>query len=351
MLQIRRFIAHHLLKEVDETSAVLDLSPEVVSTSGPVTEDTENENEVFLKAIHNAFEGRKRHSVFSSTSSTIFNKSLETYLSDSKSEDKTFYSFSKQSLEYLKGKIEKQGKIKGGYYYFADYYIGQVRYVTVVLVRAKEEHIFEKNKDGVFCPKPKTVLNIGNFAMGFRLNLAAYYSTEVPKPNYLALVPPRGNDMLSNYFLDWISAERLNKPAENTRRFIELLNHVELPQKEDESFMARDEFLMEVFQMHKGKQNRSVNLAAIGNHFYGGERKTYLIELAQEKGILVDDEFNRDSSTWKLLREVHAETKGIELTFEKDKYDKEEVRLVKGNSVIQITNAEIVAQVRAQLKI
>ncbi|MBI3717593.1 MAG: nucleoid-associated protein [Sphingobacteriales bacterium] len=337
MLAVSRYIIHEVHKEFKVIGATVEPSLQV-----PVIDDFAKK---LIEETHKSFgmSTSLKNTKFEDGHSTPFHTGLTNYL-DLETED-DFYSYTINSLNDLKERIENEQFATGGYYLFADYHFDARRYVSAILLRKKSGINFQK-VNNVFRPVEGETLNIEKIAMGFRLNYGIFISDD-PDKNYVALITTQ-QDKLSGYFRKWVQAAGIISNDKNTSALVKIINSIDIPVDENgaSKYPSREEMKKAFYDVVEQSPGKSVNLMQLSQYFYGEAQEQYISEYAQQNSITIDTEFKRSSTVLKKLITIRAKTPGIELNVDYDKLNANEVD-VQDNIVI-IRSQAIVDQINQQ---
>lgn len=337
MLTVTRYIIHEVHKAQKSPDVTIEFSEKIALVdefSGKLIEET-----------HKSFGASPtlKNTVFEEGHSTKFHTSLIKYLESPT--DNSFYSFSTNSLNNLKERIEKELFATGGYYLFADYLYDDKRYISTILLRKKDGLNLQKI-DNVLRPVASDNLNIEKIGMGFRLNHGLYVSDEQDK-RYIALVTTQ-KDVLSGYFKEWVQAGGIIAYEKNSSSLVAIIKSIDIPLDEDgkPKFVTRNEMSKAFYSAIEKSGSKVVNLHTLSEHFYGEENRDHIYKYATANNIVIDPEFKKSMPIFKKLVTIHASVKGIELIVDYDKLNAKEVD-VKENLIV-IRSKALVEQIRQQ---
>lgn len=312
---IYRLVIHELKKEARKVETKLILSEALSSV--------DEFGKKLVIEIHKSFTSSHslKHSNFRDTNDKLFKFWLEKYYD--KTDDETFYRFSSTSLKELEVDIQKEAFATGGYYIFTHYQIENKQYITVVLLRKKDN--LNLNFSGkIFTVTPTENLNIEKIAMGFRFNYQIF-NNEGDSRNYIALITNQ-QDKLSEYFKEWVAVADIITDEQNTNNLVKVIHNIPLPEVQlGEKPYDRERFKNECFAFVNNSPNKVANLRAISAHFYGEDRDDYILNYADENSIVLDNEFKRNPKMWRKLTTVNVKVKGIELKVDYDKLNANDV--------------------------
>ena len=321
-IKVNRYIIHFLDKEKNKTKATIDYSDKVSLS--------DEFSKILVEGLHKSITESPslKNTKFKENNTNDFSTLLNNYLELSDdADDQTFFEFSK-SLEKLREKINDKPFPTGGYYLFIDYCIANNRYISVVLLR-KKEGLNVVKKDGIYTLDNTENINIDKIAMAFRLNFSIYLNSETEgnKNNYLALITTQQDGEISGYFSEWVNAGDMIKNSANTKNFIRIINHIDLPKndKGEDSFKSLDDFKRAIFDHIKDKKSKTINLSDISKNFYGEGFENKIADTARDFQIDIDNEFKKDARIVRNLITIKASVDGIILSVDYDKINPDEV--------------------------
>jgi nucleoid-associated protein len=272
MLAVTRYIIHEVHKEFKTTGATVEPSQQV-----PEIDDFAKK---LIEETHKSFgmSSSLKNTKFEDGHSTAFHTGITNYLTFGNEAE--FYSYTINSLNDLKERIENEQFATGGYYLFADYHYDARRYVSAILLRKKSGINFQK-VNNVFKPVEGETLNIEKIAMGFRLNHGIFISDE-PDKNYIALITTQ-QDKLSGYFRKWVQAAGIISNDKNTSALVKIVNSIPIPSDENDvpKYSSREELKKAFYDVVEQSPDKSVNLMQLSDYFFGEAQSQYIADYAQ----------------------------------------------------------------------
>ncbi len=335
-MKIHYLVIHELKKEPNQKTAHVELSHTLSSLSDSSTELIDQLNEKYTY--------HEKYAVFNEKQKEAFSQHYETFHRESNSD--TFLRFTQNTLLLLEKKIKHVGRAKGGFFVFADYQTPQANFCSVFLIRDKTGLLFKKDKkSSTFEVKPTTHLDIEKLAMGCKINKLKYSQRE---PNYLSLLETRMQD-LSDYFISWIGAEKLEDNKQYTSNLYEIVNHIDRPVIDNKK-LTREEFKKQVYHYWKNQPSKLINLIDLGKEFYGEENKTALVKFAQEKQLIIDTHFKPDAKEMNKFYKIHVSGDHITLSFDYAALNKSLILDPKQDDTILIRSQELYHKIKQKLK-
>ncbi|RUA33693.1 MAG: hypothetical protein DSY77_08980, partial [Bacteroidetes bacterium] len=289
-MEVTRIIIHQISKEQGVIEAHLDLSENLIPIENEVTFLTEKLSKSFNK-------DERVIKINFLEDQDVFQKSLNIFLNNDTDDD--FKEFSVKSINRLKDILLGVIFATGGYVIFIEYEINGTEFVSVFIVRDSKEVTLEKSdSNNEFIVQLTKIIKTENLAMAVRIETAKLLNGD---DRYLHFTHVKGNT--SEYFIKWIEADIVNKSKEDTRTFIGMLNHVDVPidnltgeKMEESTFRKR-------VHDYINTAGGVINLNDISKHFWGDEQK--LSNYAEENNITIDMEFR---STKKVLDQLNKYT-------------------------------------------
>ncbi|WP_188765597.1 nucleoid-associated protein [Emticicia aquatilis] len=320
MIEIHHYVIHELEKQATSMDVNEKLSQGLAEINGFAF--------ALVEKMHVAFkeDSSTKNTKFTDTNESPFQNTLKSYLQNECTSD-DFLKFSKDSLIDLKNRIKGESLSVGGFYVFADYKFNEKKYILVGLLR-KEDGFDTEFKNGVFVVKGIKNLNINKLAMGFRFNVDIYDNQIDDDRNYIALITT--GKTISKYFRDWVSAKGLINNDANTKAFIEIITSIkkeEIPKR----FNSKIEFWTSLYTFIE-ESDKYVKLEIVSAMYF--DDKFFLISFANEKGIVIDNEFSCDMNRLKSLIEIRVKADGIDLKIPRNKINNEDISIDNGSVTI-----------------
>lgn len=338
MFALNRVVIHEVIKQDKTNVATLDLSSTLA----------DNEDKVFAELVARVNETfgttpTLKNSQFDDDADTVFSTLLKAYVANPSNDN--FYSFSVRSIEKLRESIQKVPWATGGFYCFSDYDDNGRRCVAVILLRRRDSFNFTKS-NGTFRAQGGETVNYDKIAMGFRLNVQVYLDHE-NHSNYIAVIASQ-QDQLSSYFKEWVSVTGVISKEKNTRELVQLVKLLPMPEGEERQaiYPSMDAFHKAIYEYVEEIHQKKVSLTNMAIHFYGKDRERIILDIADQKQIIVDNEFVRDAKTWKRVIAVRAQIPGVRLFIDYEKINSGVVVLHQNQLVIH--SPELVNQIKAQ---
>lgn len=330
-MEIEQIIIHELEKEVGETNAKVKLYDDLL--------DTKDKRIIKLLAeLNNRYKYRnENYGVFDPKKPTIFHSSFESYYKSQT--DAQFIKFTKASANDLRDKIESVAPAKGGFLIFARY--KQLKdFVGVFIVRNTIGFSFSRGSKKFNIDSVEHI-DFENLALACRINVAAFKKKDI---RYLSFIGKSSDDM-SRYFTKWVSSAETETNAEETRKLYKLLTEVDVPKDNDSGKQYKqDEFLDKVYHYINNSPGKTVNLSSLGERFWNDSK--YLIDLAEEKEIVLNGEFKANPKELRNFVQIRAKADNVELAFPKADFRKT-VRLDnKIKDQIIITSQKLADEIR-----
>jgi nucleoid-associated protein len=335
---VKKLVVHFLQKEEGGTGAQVIPSLALLPIDEQASELVErldaNYNRYTRSSIIYAELDIKKQCVFPSE----FQKYTKTKTDDG------FLDFSTKAMNDLRTRVENTAAAKGGFLVFAEYENNDRNFISVYLIRDTKGMLFQRQqKSSSYAITTVTHLDLSNLAMACRINIEAYSHQE---ESYLEFIK-RKMERISNYFIQWVTAENRESNKIFTEKLYDLISQVKLPRTEDGEEMSRDEFRGEVYDYIKTSSGGIVDLYALSAHFYrdknGEPDESYLITISRELGLPINTMFQADASEMKKFVRVDLSADNIHLRFSRTHIDEGIVRLDDNNEDLVIIQSQELA--------
>lgn len=316
-INIKKVVIHNLIKEQNSLSVELDDSSETYELNDKMIELIEKLNKSYNS--HTILYGS-----FEVPTGVNFVSTFDTYTKDP-SNDEKFIEFSKASLNILKNQINKIGFAKGGFFIYTFYEYQGKDYTAVYIIRDKDGILFNK-RDGVYEIDDVSYIDTENLAMGCRISMKKYLEGEV---KHLSFTRGKKQQAVSDYFINWISAEEAMSNREFTNQLYKLMNSMDRPKSKDGEQISIDEFRERVHSYIKSQPNELINLHDLGTHFYQDEGK--FVDRANELELDLSTEFRADKKELSRFTKVEVVSDDMVFKFARSFYNKKKVRVDEDN--------------------
>jgi nucleoid-associated protein YejK len=337
-MRVHKVIVHELYKPKGSSGAKL-------SKSLNLMDHTHLDVINMVTELNNRYRKRsEKQGIFDSENPTIFHQSFEIFFSDTTKED-TFISFSHDSAENLKDKIEGIGAAKGGYLIYA-HYEDYRHYCSVFFVRDTTSIAFKRNKSVQSFDLNKVQhIDFEKLAMACRINMQAFIEEN---SKYLSFIHTKSDDM-SQYFVRWISTRDTVTSEEDTKHLLKALKKMPLPTTEGViSPTSRDEIIKGAHSLIKASPTKTINLREMGKTLFDNE--DYIANYIHENYPSVPNEFKAHPTAMRNFVRVYAKADEVELNFYPNAYRMGIVKFDEAdNTQLIIKSKNIVEQVRESL--
>ncbi len=301
-----QMIIHELVKDQETPEATILLSDEVMPIDEQSTALAEKLNDIFEQKS-DTLQGR-----FSSPEDALFPGYFQE-LVEADFEEKAFMTFSRESMQALHLSLQGVVGARGGYLVYTHYASFETDMLGIFLIRDTEGIVFRrKDSTSAFDIQPITYLNTEKLAMAGRINVSQFLQGN---QRCLELIKhTKSQKTISEYFINWMGLDSPESSKQLTRKFLQVLDELPLPKKEDsEAVMSEEEFKEEVMNFAMARPNKTINLNDFDQQFYQGEQTTQ--DFIQENEITLDREFRFDQNTMKKAYYLKASANGIYLGF------------------------------------
>ncbi|TYP92038.1 Nucleoid-associated protein YejK [Fodinibius salinus] len=231
--------------------------------------------------------------------------------------DEQFLDSTQNLVIDLADRLEQKGQSKGGYVVFVRYGYHGNSFLGVFLIRMTDGMVFERNDETEsYIIDPREHLDLDKLAMACRVNNNKY---DDELDNYLSFINKQTK--ISQYFTSWLAAGDRESNKTYTEDFLDLISLVddeELPLKNDETRMTRDEYRKQIFQMASNTPERVVDLKTLGENFHSDE--DFFVNKAEEHDLTIGTKFPYVSNIFNKLTSVTVKADGVELDFDRRNY-------------------------------
>jgi len=309
-MEIQRVIIHELIKNQGITEARGFLTNAVLD----MNEETANLVETLDKSFKRDF---INYAVFNEEGQDDFPHYFEQYQRSTEDSDELFVTFTRSATLNLKQIIRNVIFAKGGYLVFAKYIVNDTPYIGIYLIRDEKGILFNKNSEArSFSIGSVSYLNTNKLAMGCRINLLKYSNRD---GRYVAMIKNNLAD-ISDYFRNWINVVQPESSTEYTNTLFQIVSTINAPINPDTNEpYPLDEFRKNVHDYIKSRPNKSVNMAEMGQHFYGNE--CVFTQFAEDNNHIIDTEFKVDGRSLKKFCHFDIRADGIRLLFARGDFD------------------------------
>ena len=339
MINLKYLIVHELKKNVTETKATVVTSEDVLP---------KDERSINLVSELNLRYSKQRntkitYATFDKPNENKFPKEFIKYHSNPSKDN--FISFSKESINNLRERIESNAPAKGGYLVFADFE-EYGHYVGVYLIRNTNGMLFKKKSDSDrFEINPAIHIDFEKMAMACRINIDKY---EDEDGRYLGFIDVK-KDEVSKFFNNWISSKDQEDNITDSKHLLyDILKHIDTPKDENDTPLNREVFLEDVQKFINNSPNRVVELKALSSEFYDNE--DFIHDFVLENGITINSQFKADSGILKRFINIKVQAEKISLSFPPKLYN-DKVKIDDTNEdMIVITSKTLAEKIRKEIE-
>lgn len=308
-MTINNLIIHNLEKEIQGT-AKLTLSRDVLMPSDKKTVS-------LIDELNSRYRDNITPGFFRSRDDDAenFQKEFDKYLV--KRTKANFIKFSNNTVNVLYNRINSIKPARGGYLVYADYLDKRKNnFLSVFLIRDKTDKRF-KNKDGIINIDEVICVETDKLAMACRINIKNYLiENKNDEGTYLGFVSIKQPDT-SNYFLDWIGAERKKRNTEDTKSLVKILNGIDVPE-EDGKPMSKEGFCKKAYDAIHSFGKSPINITTLSATLFGDP--AIISKYAEEHDIILSTEFVPDPKVARKLVNYHIKIDDIDLQFPSSYY-------------------------------
>ncbi|QIH35504.1 nucleoid-associated protein [Sphingobacterium sp. DR205] len=335
-MKVNRLIIHEIIKESKDKNVNRNISKGEINIDDNIVRMTE-----FL--VNSFDDSNIKYGRFRNGHENAFSLNAIKYISANRIDKKTFFDFTRLSLNELVLILENVILATGGYYFFVDYEKNSTPFILVLIVRNKEAFKIDW-ENGTFTIDETANINIDKIAMGFRLNCSLLDNITADR-NYIALVSNQG-ESLSDYFLTWTNTDITNDSTKSTQHLVNLLRVIKKPIDTDENEFRRNAFswMTQYKKINKGY----VNIDKLSDYLFGD--KNTIKNYAKELGYEIETELKVNSAKLRSLVKYSAKSKGINVSFNVEDIDSGDITIDANNQVVVITNKSIFDKLLSQIE-
>ena len=338
-LIVDQIVVHELIKEADANDATLFLTD--------ATLPIDDRSELLIEKLNLTFEQKSDtlQGYLSSPEDALFPGYFQQWM-DAQGGEEAFLSFSRETMQALQLSLQGITGAKGGYLVFTSYTFFENEFLGIFLIRDTEGVVFDKkNEAGRFEISPITYLNTEKLAMAGRINLTHFRQGN---QRCLELIKyAKSQKSISEYFQNWIGLDRPESSRALTHTFLEVVNELPLPLKEDSNQpMQEEEFRAEVLNFAMSNPHKTISIEQFDKEFYGAEQTVQ--KLFEDQGVEMEDSFRFDQRAVKNYYHYRAGAEGISLSFNHGHYKSGQIE-IDGDQII-IRSEALMEKILAQLE-
>ncbi|MEO0339487.1 MAG: nucleoid-associated protein [Bacteroidota bacterium] len=337
--ELKQFIIHELIKEADSAEAQLYISDEAM----PIDE----RSLTLIEQLNLTFEQKSDtlQGYLSSPEDALFPGYFQE-LADQTFGVEAFLQFSKETMQALQLSLQGVTGAKGGYLVYSLYRFFGNDFFAIFLIRDTEGIIFRKEEAATrFAIDDVTYLDTEKLAMAGRINITHF---NAGNQRCLELIKyAKSQKSISEYFQNWIGLDRPESSKSLTHNFLEVVNELPLPLKEDSNEkMEEAEFRSEVLNFAMKNPHKTISIEQFDKTFYGDTGTAQ--KVIEEQGIELEDTFRFDQGAMKNYYHYRASAEGLSLSFNHSHYKKHQIE-IEGDAIV-IRSEALVEKILAQLE-
>jgi nucleoid-associated protein len=321
-MTVNYLIIHNLNKEI-LGDAALYLSKDALNPS-----DTKSVS--LIENLNSRFKDNISHGVFTehhddaTTFKTEFDKCLKKITKDE------FVEFSNATAKLLYTKIETIRQARGGYLVYADYEDRGHHFFSVFFIRDKKDMQFS-SRDGVITIGEIICVETDKLAMACRININSYQGYSAGgSSTYLGFVSIKQSET-SDYFLNWIGAEKKKRDNEDTKALVKIINSMPVPE-EDGKAMSQEGFRRKAYDAILAYNKSPLNINTVSQVLFGDALA--ISQFAENKGVEISTEFYASRDALRNLVSYHVKADKIDLKFPPEYYG-DKIRMESGMVIIK----------------
>jgi len=224
-MPITHVIAHHLSKEIDEDANLVLRQSELKNNSQPAT---------LFGALQNSFNTRisRKHGSFDDeTKPVLLANEIDKFLQD----ESKFGAFTIKFMESVKDLLTKNnGEINAHFIFFIE--AKEKQTVFYLFIVSQNEYLTFNDTLEIM---PSYSIDTGSTLSGLKLSIDDW--KQRPKYHYLTLVPPKGNDVLSDVLHELSGFGNKIDKAKSTKEFLENVDTFskQIPEEKQQEFREK----------------------------------------------------------------------------------------------------------------
>lgn len=299
-MKVNFVVVHELIKEVNISSAAVDLSSALLELDDNSLGLVNELNKRYTKLS-------VTYGNFNKIEPSVFQQEFCHFM-DNQS-DISFLHFSKNTMHSLKDIVKRNAPAKGGYLVYADYEdFGN--FIGVFLIRNTNGKLFQKDAaTSMFKINSSLHIDFEKMAMACRINKDIHLDNERRPLSFIK----RGNDDISQYFLDWISTTDKEDNSTDTIYLNKMVNTISPPIDSSGNIMERENFKEKIYNYVKSTPGKNVDLKVLGVAFYNNE--SHFIDYAQMQNLPISTEFKANTQLLKKMINIKVKADYITLDF------------------------------------
>ena len=314
-MKINFLIIHELKKEI-QGRATLKLSKDTLNSI--------DKNAISLiEELNSRYRDNITYGVFVDRQDVedSFQIQFDKYLKATKKNTKNvFIEMANKTIHMLHNRIDSIGLAKGGYLIYCDYLDEKGNhFFSVFLIRDKTGKTFKMGSTGVFTINEVIHVEIERLAMACRINMGSYKTYKPDDPGtYLGFVSIKQPET-SDYFLEWIGAEKKKREKEDSTYLVKVINNMDPPYGPNGQPISRDEFRKNAYSAIISFGKNAININTLSSTLFGDEKK--IKAYADANNFDLSTEFYPSKSIINNLDKYHVKADNIEMSFPPEYYE------------------------------
>lgn len=334
-MPLQKLIIHELKKDQGSNKVELTISHKVIQLN--------TESQSLIVALQKSYsEGEIFCAEFLSSNGHFFPGRFVKYQKSNR-DDQSFIDFTIDSINSLETIIRTRTFATGGYLIFTEYTQQEIPYIGIFLLRDTKGKVIRKVPDS-FEIKTIELVDTSHLAMACRIDENKYDSNE---PHYLSFTRQRQPE-ISEYFTDWICANRLEGSTQFTNSLYKIISNLERPtDPETKKQYTIDEVRQMVFNNAQSNAQRNIDIRTLSQQIYGDP--SIIASYAEAKRISIDTEFRYDKNALKKFIRIEVNADGINLRFSRGDYTKKVRIAVDDPKMVIIESKEFAVALKKQV--
>lgn len=331
MDSVSKIIIHEIKKEAQSNDCSVFKSSELRTVDEKATFLVTRLRKIYSK------DTSLTYGKFDFADGAVFPGKFSAFYNSSKQEN-DFVTMCSDFVDVLSEAIGAKNASKGAYVVCCEYVFNGDTYIAFFLVRDDDGVIFEQT-GGDITLNAIRVINTDKLAMACRISLNAYDPID-QKKSYISLTKGSRQGTISSYLFEALNVEFGMSNRHSTRQLYKIINQVDRPIDPNTNVeIPLDSFRSLVYAFATSTVGGTINLKAMGSHFYGNKNK--LIDFANEKNISINNEFRPTPADLKKFTTVKIKADEINLVFPRNDLNSKVLLSQEVEGAVLIKSAEL----------
>jgi nucleoid-associated protein len=166
-------------------------------------------------------------------------------------------------------------------------------FFSIFLIRDKTGTKFKLNANNITIDEVIHA-DTDKLAMACRINITNYENRNVTTSNnYLGFISIRQPET-SEYFLQWIGAEKRKQDTEDSKNLVKILNNIEIPNDSNGNPVSKEDFCKQAYDTIDSFRKNAIDINALSTTLFGDN--TRIMQYAEENNIELSTGFVADKN-------------------------------------------------------